>query len=132
MWDVITHRWVVPLLLRLGLAAIFLYHGVDKVANHAWGTNWNSQLPVAVQLAVAWGELLGGIAMLFGFLTRAAAVGLAIIMVGAIATVHWQYGFGAPTGWEHNFAVLILCAALVLVGGGQLAVDRLFVLRRRS
>jgi putative oxidoreductase len=133
MWNVITHRWVVPLLLRLGLAAIFLYHGLDLVGNHDWGTSWNPQLPVPAQAAVAWGELLGGIAMLLGFLTRPAAVGLAIIMVGAIATVHWKNGFSILNGgWEYNFAILVLCAAVFLLGGGALAADRLFVLRRRT
>jgi putative oxidoreductase len=133
MWDTITHRWVIPLLLRLGLAAIFLYHGLDLVGNHAWGTAWNDKLPVVAQVAVAWGELLGGLAMLLGLLTRPAAVGLAIIMIGAIATVHWPHGFDIRHGgWEYNFAILILCAGAFLLGGGQLAVDRLFVLRRRT
>jgi putative oxidoreductase len=132
MLDTIAHRWVVPLLVRLGLAAIFLYHGLDLVANHAWGTDWNPSLPIPVQVAVAWGELLGGVAMLLGFLTRPAAVGLAIIMAGAIATVHWPHGFDIRNqGWEYNFAILVLCGAAFLLGGGQLAVDRLFTLRRR-
>jgi putative oxidoreductase len=132
MWTEVLHRWVVPLLLRLGLAAIFLYHGLDLVGNHAWGTNWDPNLPVPAQAAVAWGELLGGLAMLLGFLTRPAAVGLAIIMAGAIATVHWEHGFDIQKGgWEYNFAILVLCAAVFLMGGGVLAADRLFVLRRR-
>ena len=45
--------------------------------------------PTFFWAAVAWGQLLGGIALALGFLTRAAAVGIAIIMIGAIATVHW-------------------------------------------
>ena len=134
MWERYAERLLAPLLLRLGLAAIFIYHGLQLVrANHAWGTDWAPSMPVPVQALVAWGELLGGIAMLFGFLTRVAAVGLAVIMVGAIATVHWPHGFNILNGgWEYNYAILILCAALVLIGGGQLAVDRLFVLRRRN
>jgi putative oxidoreductase len=126
-------RVLVPLLLRLGLAAIFIYHGLDLVENHAWGTAWNPKLPVPAQVAVAWGELLGGIAMLFGFLTRLAAVGLAVIMIGAIATVHWPHGFNIQEGgWEYNFAILVICAGVFLLGGGVLAVDRVFRLRRRT
>jgi putative oxidoreductase len=133
MWNTIMHRWVVPLLLRLGLAAIFIYHGLNLVKDHNWGTTAIPNLPVPASVAVAWGELLGGIAMLFGFLTRPAAVGLAIIMVGAIATVHWPNGFDIQKGgWEYNFAILVICAAVFLLGGGALAVDRLFVLRRRT
>jgi putative oxidoreductase len=134
MWERFALRLFVPLLLRLGLAAIFIYHGGHLVLDegHAWGTNWNPNLPPPVQALVAWGQLLGGIAMLLGFLTRPAAVGLAIIMVGAIATVHWPHGFSAPQGWEYNFLIIIVCAALVLLGGGTVAVDRVFRLRRRT
>jgi putative oxidoreductase len=77
--------------------------------------------------------LLGGIAMLLGFLTRVAALGLAVIMVGAIATVHWPNGFDiVKHGWEYNYLIIIVCAALVLLGGGTAAVDRVFRLRRRT
>jgi putative oxidoreductase len=89
-------------------------------------------LPAPVQLAVAWGELVGGLALLLGFLTRIAAAGLAIIMIGAIATVTGENGFPLLNeagkwngGFEYNFALLVLCAGAMLAGGGPLAVDRL-------
>jgi putative oxidoreductase len=133
MWDRYAEPLVAPLLLRLGLAAIFIYHG-QQLVSQAWGTAWGpSEMPVPVQALVAWGELLGGIAMLLGFLTRVAAVGLAIIMLGAIATVHWPHGFSAQHGgWEYNFLVIIVCAALVLRGGGSASADRLLGRRRRT
>jgi putative oxidoreductase len=138
MFDRLSRDALVPLLLRLGLAAIFIYHGLDLVGKPEghWGTNWRPELPVVVQVAVAWGELLGGIAMALGFLTRPAALGLAIIMAGAIATVHWQHGFAnnskSGAGYEFNMLIILVCAALALSGGGTLAVDRFFRLRRRT
>ena len=52
-------------------------------------------------------------------------------MVGAIATVHWP-NFGLQEhGYEYNLLILVVCLALILVGGGNLAVDRVFRLRRR-
>lgn len=93
----------------------------------------NNAQPEAVQMAVAWGELLGGIGMALGFLTRLAALGLAAIMVGAVATVHWPHGFGLQQGgYEYNFAILVICAAIFLMGPGPLAVDRFFRFRRRK
>ena len=133
MLDTAAQRSVVPLLLRLGLAVIFVYHGWDLVGgeNHNWGTNWNPSLPAAAQAAVAWGQLLGGIALALGFLTRAAAVGIAIIMIGAIATVHWPHGFdNRHQGFEYNFAILVMCAALIVGGGGTWAVDRRILPKR--
>ena len=80
-----------PLLLRLSLAAIFIFHGLNLVGGqeNGWGANWMKAAeapPAPVQLAVAWGELVGGIALALGFLTRLAALGIIAIMAGAIAT----------------------------------------------
>jgi putative oxidoreductase len=133
MFDTVAQRLVVPLLLRLGLAIIFIYHGLDLVGgeNHNWGTTWNPNLPAPVQAAVAWGQLIGGLALALGFLTRPAAAGIAIIMLGAIATVHWPHGFdNRHGGFEYNFAILVLCAALMVGGGGTWAVDRWLRLKR--
>jgi putative oxidoreductase len=132
-----------PLLLRLALAAIFIFHGMALVGgpDKDWGANWNPRPdapPAVVQLAVAWGQLIGGIAMVLGFLTRLAAVGFIIIMLGAIATVHWPNGFDIRSnpdkggGWEYNFAIIMMSLCLVLGGPGPFAVDRFFRFRRRE
>jgi putative oxidoreductase len=132
MFDNLARNTLVPLLLRVGLAVIFIFHGLELVQKD-WGTGWHKDLPKIVQAAVAWGQLLGGIAMALGFLTRVAAVGLAAIMVGAVATVHWPNGFSLQDGgYEYNFAILVICAALILLGPGPLAVDRVFRLRRKK
>jgi putative oxidoreductase len=128
---------LVPLVLRFGLAVIFIYHGLEKVAGEGneLGAGWYKGPDGpggVVQLLVAWGELIGGVAVAVGFLTRIAALGLAVIMLGAIATVHGQHGFSlAKQGYEYNFAILIICTALILLGPGPLAVDRFVRLRRK-
>lgn len=81
---------------------------------------------------MAWGELIGGIALAVGFLTRLAAVGIIVIMIGAIATVHWPHGFDITKGgFEYNFTLIVMCLCLVLGGPGPVAVDRFFRLRRQ-
>ncbi len=147
-----------PLLLRLALAAIFIYHGLNLVVGYTpdefvrhwldnnlnldggganeWGATWmnaaaakqQTQPPAAaVQMAVAWGELVGGLALVLGLLTRVAAVGLIIIMAGAIATVHWPHGFDlSKGGYEYNMLIVVVCLVLVLAGPGNAAVDRFF------
>jgi putative oxidoreductase len=127
---------LVPLLLRLALAAIFIYHGLDKIGKDG-GTSWHpggpDAPPGAVQLAVAWGELLGGVALAVGFLTRLAAVGIIAIMAGAIVTVTWQNGFdNTKHGFEYNFAIIVMCVCLVLCGPGPIAVDRVFRFKRKE
>jgi putative oxidoreductase len=138
MFDHMAKNTLVPLILRLGLATIFIFHGQQKVfgEGNELGFGWmkgENARPAIVQMLVAWGELVGGIALAIGFLTRLAAIGIAIIMAGAIYTVHGQHGFSlGKGGYEYNFAILIMCAAVVLLGGGTLAADRIFRVRPRN
>lgn len=131
------------LVLRVGLAVIFLYHGWHKIAGEEnyYGASWADTLwrersvpkpeslsfP-AVQIAVAWGELLGGGALLLGLLTRLAALGMLIIQIGAIYLVTFSRGFTfrGDVGYEYNVALLTMCLAVLVLGGGALALDRLF------
>jgi putative oxidoreductase len=130
---------IVPLILRLGLSFIFVMSGVQKITGpgNGWGSSWISNsagyyiqpLPAPVQLVVAWSELAGGIALGLGLLTRLAALGIAGIMAG---TIYWLTGAqGFKSGWDYNFAVIIMCLSLVISGSGALAVDQLIRIKRR-
>src|SRR3989338_196235 len=114
------------LFLRIGLGVIFIYHGLGKFlgAGKGWGTAWNPSLPTVIQTLVAWGEFVGGLAILLGFLTRKAAVGIIIIMLGAIFTVHGKNGFSLMNhGFEYNFALIMMCLALIAGGTGPLSIS---------
>lgn len=115
-----------PLFLRVGLGVIFIYHGYRKVFGEGtnFGSAWNpSGLPVIMQTLVAWGELLGGTAILLGFLTEFAALGIIVIMLGAISLVHGKNGFSlADGGFEYNFALIMMCLALIGTGPGQCTI----------
>lgn len=122
------------LLLRLIAAAIFLYAGYAKLMF------WNSPMEgmpagmVLLMKFLAVVELLGGAALLAGFLTRWAAAGLAIIMVGAAFFVRFTMHSGfftAQEGTGIDYIVLILaaCVALLAFGAGRYSVD---AMRRKS
>ena len=77
-------------------------------------------------------EFFGGLALIVGFASRLFALGVAAIMVGAVATVHAQNGFfmnwgGSQPGegFEYHLLALALAAAVVLKGSGALSIDRL-------
>ncbi|MBI5150825.1 MAG: DoxX family protein, partial [Candidatus Omnitrophica bacterium] len=100
------------LFLRLGIGVVFVYHGFSKVfgATAGLGTAWNPGLPVVLQALVAWGEFVGGLAILTGFLTELAALGIIIIMAGAILTVTGKNGFNMMnSGFEYNFVLIAMC-----------------------
>jgi uncharacterized membrane protein YphA (DoxX/SURF4 family) len=92
-------------------------------------------LAAAGQLAVAWGELAGGLALLLGVLTRLAALGLIIIQMGAIYfLVTFQRGSFVPetgVGYEYNIALIAMCIALVVSGAGLYSFDHWWWVHRR-
>jgi putative oxidoreductase len=74
----------------------------------------------AVALTAA--ELAGGVALIFGVLTRLAALTLSVTMVVAIASVLGPNGFFLP-GYEFALTLLGASIALALTGPGPYAVD---------
>jgi uncharacterized membrane protein YphA (DoxX/SURF4 family) len=132
-------------LLRVGLGTIFLAHGFLKVtAKEKFGAGWNDELPEATQLAVAWGETVCGVALLVGFGSRLAAVGVFTIMIGAIILQTGDYDFvnvqrqihgrptWVPTGYGFNFAIMVMCLAIMAMGSGVLSVDHLLFGPRKA
>ncbi len=122
--------------LRLVVGVIFVVHGAQKL--FVFGlpgvvggfAKMGLPLPAVTGPAVALVEFLAGLALVFGLLTRLAALGLAIDMLGAIALVHFRAGFFAPRGFEFPLALLSATAALVLTGAGRLSLDNLLARRR--
>jgi uncharacterized membrane protein YphA (DoxX/SURF4 family) len=190
--DAFAKNTLAPLTLRLALAAVFIYHGTDKITGHFndWGASWaaeywrqRAKLPVeverkmeslekqaeqkedmerrnrirdvrqsvdrlyrddvealppalqyhAAQLAVAWGEMIGGLLLLVGFGTRLAAAWLLVIQLGAIFTVTWNRGFSLQEGggYEYNLVLMAACLALVFLGSGKFSLSAIFKARRQ-
>src|SRR5687768_2769164 len=72
------------LVLRLGLAAVFIVHGYWKIVQDS---SMFPELSYTVQNLVGWGEMIFGAALAFGFLSRIAALGIIVLQVGAIIVV---------------------------------------------
>ena len=76
-------------------------------------------------------ESLGAIGLIIGFCTRLCALGIAMVMTGAIVMVHWQHGFfmnwfgkQAGEGFEYHILAIGLALVLMIRGGGTLSIDR--------
>jgi putative oxidoreductase len=118
------------LLVRGAVGLSFLMHGAQKVFTRGIAGVTEGfagmGMPMAGVLAplVSLGELLGGIALLAGFLSRLAGAGLAIIMLGAMVFVHLKNGFFVSSGGIE--LVLLLgagAAGIALAGPGRYSVD---------
>jgi putative oxidoreductase len=81
-------------------------------------------------LAVA-AEFLGGLGLIVGLLSRVAALGIAVVMLVALLTVHWKFGFfmnwygdQKGQGIEYHVLVLVLALAVMIKGGGPSSLDQ--------
>lgn len=115
------------LFLRVAVGVIFLVHGLGK--RGMWKMQPSAQMSggmLGVMKLLSVVEPLGGVAVLVGFLTNWAALGLGVIMLGALwfKINKWKTPFSATdkVGWE--FDLLILASVLILLayGPGALAL----------
>ncbi|MEQ9569688.1 MAG: DoxX family protein [Longimicrobiales bacterium] len=122
--------------LRLVVGSVFLTHGAQKIFIFGFGGVISAFEAMGVPMAaiagpmVALVELFGGLALILGFFTRPAAVGLAGVMLGAILTVHLPAGFFLPDGMELVLNLFGAAVTLVLAGPGAYSVDTLRARRR--
>jgi putative oxidoreductase len=136
-----THAdWVVGV-ARIVLGIIFFAHGAQKMLGWYGGPGLASSmrtftehlhLPSTLAFLVIAGELLSGVGLVVGLFSRLAALVIALTMVGAIATVHFRFGFflnwfGTQEGHGIEYHLLAIALALVIVvqGAGPFSLDRL-------
>lgn len=109
------------LALRLAIGAVFVVHGKAKLGMWKMQPNGQTKAPMtSIMKLLSLAEPLGGAALMAGFLTQLAALGLGIVMLGALyfKISVWKTPFKADsaTGWE--FDLVLLAGNLVLLTSG--------------
>jgi putative oxidoreductase len=130
---------VAVLIARVVLGLVLIAHGLQKLVSNGFGATSASFAKMGVPLppvSAAYAtlvELGGGILILLGALTTAAAVLVVLDMLGAFAFVHVSKGvFVGGGGWE-LVAVIAVGAVLLAVGGaGRYSVDHAMSARRTA
>ena len=124
------------LLLRLGLAALFLSFGLDKFARPAniQRQVFDSQL-LPESLARLFASAIGfwevglGLLFLLGLLTRPAAVIAILALISytiylGVASQYPVFGFNQVGVVDRNVPLMFMSGALLFVGAGAWSVDR--------
>jgi putative oxidoreductase len=121
-------------------------HGAQKLLGWYGGYGFTATMQffttqMGIPAGFAWlaiaAEFFGGLGLISGLLTRVAAFGVACVMLVAVVTVHFQFGFfmnwsgqQAGEGFEFHLLALGLAIAAMIRGGGLWALDGLLARRR--
>jgi putative oxidoreductase len=127
------------LIARLALGIVILPHGAQKLLGLFGGYGFSGTmgflttqagLPYAFALLVILIEFFGSLLLIFGLLTRVAAIGFAGLFLGVISTVHLQNGFfmnwngdQKGEGIEYFIFLFGLTIITLILGGGKASVD---------
>lgn len=113
------------LLLRLMVALVFGTSGFSHLRSPRERAQSIGQ-SVGFTAFLGAAELLGAIAIALGFLTQWAALGLMLLMLGAIYSkaVKWKTGFWGEknSGWNYELMLILMCLVIFTTDGGNLAV----------
>ncbi len=107
------------LILRFGLSFVFVYAGTFKVTNPSYAGMFHMSGGLFTAIGVL--EILTGIGVLFGLLTRPSAVYQTIILLGAIFVVGG--GSLANSFVPLDVGLLMIPLVLLLCGAGRYSID---------
>jgi len=121
---------VALLLLRLMVGAVFITSGYKHLKDpEARSKDIGMSMSFTVFLGAA--ELAGALGVISGVFAQLAAIGLILVMLGAIQKkiFAWHTGFwgkSGTNGWSYDTMLVVMNLVIVTTGGGNLSLTRLF------
>lgn len=116
------------IVLRVALGAMLLCHGLVKFfvfTPHGTASYFSLLgLPSSIGYIVMIFEIIAGLCLLVGFLTRIMSL-VVIIQMLCVISVHFNNGFiftSQGGGWEYPAFTAMTALALVMLGGGRYSI----------
>ena len=110
------------LLLRLMIAAVFGSSGYSHLKDPA-GRAQSIGMSKGFTVFLGVAEVAGALGVLFGVLPRLAALGLILVMLGAIQKkiFVWHTGFWGKgsQGWHYDLMLVVMNLVVIATGGGR-------------
>jgi putative oxidoreductase len=121
---------VALLLLRLMVGIVFVNSGYKHLKDPETRSK-ELEMSKSSTIFLGAAELAGGLGVITGILAQPAAIGLILLMLGAIQKkiFVWHSGFWGKTGtngWSYDTMLIVMNLVTVTTGGGNLALTRLF------
>jgi len=126
--------------MRLMLGIVFFAHGAQKALGWFGGYGFSGtmgffttqmHIPAPLAFLAICAEFLGGLGLIFGFMARIAAFGIAMNMLVAVLMVHMHVAFfmnwagnQKGEGYEYHLLALALAISIIIRGAGAFSVDR--------
>jgi len=111
--------------IRAAIAVIFIVNGSGKLNPGFIGFLTNIGLPVEMQIPIALAEIISGILLLVGVLTRISASLLSIIALGAIFYVKKASNLTGEGGYQIDLILLAACLTIIVAGPGRVSISHI-------
>ena len=108
--------------LRSAIGVIFIVHGISKFNPGFADFLPMIGLPVEMQIPIALAELIPGILLVTGVLSRLSASLLCIIMLGAIFHVKGAQSLTGEMGVELDLILLASSIVIMIAGPGRISL----------
>ncbi|MDE1770616.1 MAG: DoxX family protein [Thaumarchaeota archaeon] len=111
--------------LRLVVGTFFIVHSQLKFGPGFGGFLQSVGIPAEMAPLIGLLELIGGIAIIIGILSRIASALLAIDMLGAIVYIKKMQEFSGKNGVELELLAFIILLSTMVLGPGRISISHL-------
>jgi len=108
--------------LRSSIGVIFIVNGLSKFNPGFTDFLRNNGMPVEMQFPIALAELVPGILLLIGILSRLSTSVLSIIMLGAIFIIKGAQNLTGNGGVQIDLILLASSIVIMIVGPGRISL----------
>ena len=108
--------------LRSSIGVIFILHGMMKFNPGFANALPNMGLPPEMQIPIALAEVVPGVLMIIGVLSRFSGALLSIVMIGAIFHVKGAQSMTGDGGVEIDVILLAASLVIMIAGPGRISL----------
>jgi len=111
--------------IRAAIAVIFIVNASGKF--NPGFVEWlvSIGIPAEMQIPIALAEIVTGVLLLVGVLSRISASLLSIILLGAIFYVKKASNLTGEGGYQIDLILLAACLAIIAIGPGRISLSHL-------